>query len=232
MLQSTLNFNGLPLKARLAIVMFAASGAMTLAWALISQSFSSPVRFLLLLALAVGTARQKFRLYKDSSISFLTTVILLAILVAGTTEALLIAVCGVSVQTYFPGRKLVLYRLFFNAGMIAVTVKASCWIYSFCMAHGGLPNQLVAVVAASSVYYLGNSVFVSVMIAFSTQVRVFQLWHSHFASSAPSFMMAGLLSLLASEVTMRLPETAMLLLVIPVVISSYYFSLRLVETRA
>jgi hypothetical protein len=116
--------------------------------------------------------------------------------------------------------------------MIAVTVKASCWIYSFCMAHGGLPNQLVAVVAASSVYYLGNSVFVSVMIAFSTQVRVFQLWHSHFASSAPSFMMAGLLSLLASEVTMRLPETAMLLLVIPVVISSYYFSLRLVETRA
>lgn len=215
--------------------MFAAAGSITLAWELMSQPFSSPVRFLLLLVLAAGTANKKFRLYKDSSISFLTSVILLSILVAGTAEALLIAVCGVAVQTYFPARKLVLHRLFFNAGMIAVTVKASCWIYSFCMTHhsqGGSANELVAVVAASSVYYPGNSLSVSLMIALSTRRRVWRLWLDHFAPSAPSFLIAGLLSLLASEVTMRLPETAMLLLVLPVVISSYYFSLRLSESRS
>ena len=194
-MQSVTQFRVLPSKAQVVIALFAAGGALTTAWSVMSQPLSSPVRFLLLLALAVGTAHQKFRIYRDSSISFLTSVILLAILVAGATEALLIAVCGVSVQTYFPGRKLVLYRQFFNTGMIALTVKASCMAYSYCMAQGGLPNQLVAVVAASSVYYLGNSFFVSLVIAFSTRVRAFELWQGHFASSAPSYLMAGLLSL-------------------------------------
>ena len=228
-----LKFGALPLKARTAIVMFAAFGGITLASTLFFEPFASPVRFLLLLALALRTAHTKFRLYKDSSISFLTSVILLAILIAGTTEALLIAVCGVTFQTYFPARKLVLHRVLFNAGMIALTVKASCWIYTFCMTHqqGGFGNEALAILAASSVYYLGNSLSVSFMIALTTGARMLRLWFEHFASSAPTYLMAGLLSLLASEVTMRLSESAMLLLVLPVVIGSYYFSLQLVEKR-
>jgi hypothetical protein len=229
-----IKFGTLPVKARTAIMMFAILGAITLASTLLYQPFTSPVRFVLLLALAVGTANTKFRLYKDSSISFMTSVILLSILIAGTTEALLIAICGVSVQGYFPSRRLVLHRLLFNAGMIAVTVKATCWTYTYCMTHpqGGLTNQLVAVLAASSVYYLGNSISVSLMIALTTGARMLRLWNEHFASSAPSFLMAGLLSLMASEITMRLSENTMVLLVLPVVIGSYYFTLRLVETRA
>src|SRR5947207_2558472 len=167
MIQSMLKFGTLPLKARTAIAMFAVGGAIAVGSTVLSEPFHSPVRFMFLLALAAGTANRKFRLYRDSSISFLTSVILLSILIAGTTEAVLIAICGVGVQTYFPSRKLVLHRLIFNAGMIALTVKASCWIYTFSMTHpqGGLTNQLVAIIAASSVYYLGNSVSVSLMIA-------------------------------------------------------------------
>src|SRR5439155_7030935 len=96
---------------------------------------------------------------------------------------------------------------------------------------GGLTNQLVAIIAASSVYYLGNSVSVSLMIALTTGARLFRLWSDHFAASAPSFLIAGLLSLLASQMTMKLFENPVLLLVLPVVVGSYYFTLRLVETR-
>ena len=233
MIQSMLKFGTLPLKARTAIAMFAIGGTIALASAVLFEPFHSPLRFLILLALAVGTANRKFRLYRDSSISFLTSVTLLSILIAGTTEAILIAICGVGIQTYFPSRKLVLYRLVFNAGMIALTVTASCWIYTFSMTHpqAGLTNQLVAVIAASSVYYLGNSISVSVMIALTTGAPLFRLWSDHFAACAPSFLMAGLLSMLASQVTMKLLVNPMLLLILPVVIGSYYFTLRLVESR-
>src|SRR4051812_43902522 len=117
-----LKFGTLPVKARAAIAIFAIGGAAAVASTLLFDPFTAPVQFLLLMALALGTANRKFRLYRDSSISFLTSVILLAILTAGTTEALVIAICGVSIQTYFPSRKLVLHRLVFNAGMIAITV--------------------------------------------------------------------------------------------------------------
>ncbi len=233
MIQSMLKFGRLPLKARTAIAMFAIAGALALASAVVFEPFHSPVRFLVLLALAVVTANRKFRLYRDSSISFLTSVTLLSILIAGTTEAILIAICGVGIQTYFPARKLVFHRLVFNAGMIALTVKASCWIYTFSMTHpqAGVTNPLVAIIAASSVYYLGNSISVSTMIALTTGAPLLRLWNDHFAASAPSFLMAGLLSMLASQATIKMLGNPMLLLILPVVVGSYYFTLRLVESR-
>ncbi len=232
MIQQIFKFSVLPLKARVAIAMFAICGASALVWAAPSQSISSPVRFLFLLALAVGTAHKKFHLYRNSSISFLTSVTLLSVLIASTAETLLIAVCGVAVQTYFPSRRLVPHRMIFNLGMISVTVAASCWIYAFCMSlsQGGTPNQLIAVIAASSVYFLGNTVFVSLMIALTKNQSVWRLWLDHFAPSAPSFMIAGLLSLLVSQTMMRLPETVVLVLILPVVIGSYYYSVRLVRS--
>jgi len=234
MIQTMFKFGTLPLKARTAIVMFAIAGSIALASAVLFEPFRSPVRFLILLALAVGTANRKFRLYRDSSISFLTSVTLLSIWIAGTTEAILIAICGVAVQSYSPSRKLVLYRLVFNAGMIALTVKASCWIYTFTMTHpqAGLTNPLMAVIAASSVYYLGNSISVSTMIALTTGAPLLRLWNDHFSASAPSFLMAGLLSMLTSQLTLKLLLNPVLLLILPVVVGSYYFTLRLVETRA
>ncbi len=231
--QSTAKTGSLPLKVRTAVGLFAACGALTLAWTLMSQSVTSPVRFLLLLVLAVGTANKKFRLYKDSSISFLTSVVLLSLMVAGPVDAILIAICGVAVQTYFPSRKLVMHRLLFNAGMIAVTVKATCWTYTFCTAltPEGPLNQLIAALAAASVYYLGNSLSVSLMVALSTGKGMWRMWLDHFAPSAPSFLVAGLLSLLASQVTMKLPEATMLVAIIPVVICCYNYTLQFVETR-
>jgi hypothetical protein len=77
-----------------------------------------------------------------------------------------------------------------------------------------------------------NSLAVSLMIALTTGARLFRLWSDHFAASAPSFLMAGWLSVLASQVSMKLFENPMPLLVLPTVIGSYYFTLRLVENRS
>jgi hypothetical protein len=146
MIQAMIRFGTLPLKARTAIAMFAIGGAISVASALLFEPFHSTVRFLILLALAVATANRKFRLYRDSSISFLTAVILLSILIAGTAEAILIAICGVGIQTYSPSRRFIPHRMLFNGGMVALAVKASCWIYAFSMTHagGGAANPLLS----------------------------------------------------------------------------------------
>jgi len=53
---------------------------------------------------------------------------------------------------------------------------------------------LTATVIASFVYFLGNSVSVSLIISLSKGVSMVDIWLNHFLNSAPSFVIAGLLS--------------------------------------
>ena len=121
--QST--FTTMPAAARFAIVLFAITGLAAVAYAMIFQMGFAPVRLFLLMAAATLCAQAKVKLYKASTISLLTSVVLLAVISEGLGSALIVAVFGVTVQTVVPSKKLVLHQLAFNLGMITLTVTAT-----------------------------------------------------------------------------------------------------------
>ena len=226
-------FQNLPLPARCAVAIFGVAGVITILWTALSEPFNGVLQLLAIVGLAVATAQMKVRLYKDSTISFLTSVVLLSLLIGGTREALLAGICGVTVQTYFPHRKLELHRLVFNVGMIAVTIQSSAWVYAFFLSRssGSFPSTLASILGASSMYYLGNSLSVSLIIALSKRESMLRLWLDHFIYAAPSFIIAGLLSLLAFELAQS-REGFMLLTLVPVASITYYASVRNAGARA
>jgi len=191
-------------------------------------------RIVVLLALAAASARAKVKLYRETSLSFLTSVVLLAVITQGPAVAVLIAVFGVTVQSFLPKRKLVLHQAVFNAGMISVTVTATWWIHH--TLAGALPltqmsAETTATVLASFAYFLGNSVSVSLMVALTKGMSMFHVWANHFMYSAPSFLIAGMLSLgligLAGTASLWI-----IVAVIPVVAFPYYCSVRLTGQTA
>src|SRR5438094_5997039 len=155
-------------------------------------------RLVLLAGVAMISARAKVNLYRGSTISFLTCVVLLAVMREGPGVAVLLGVCGVTVQNMFPSKKLVLHQLAFNAGMIALTVTATWWTHH---PLAGLPAldtvsaELAATVLSSFMYFLGNSISVSLIVSLSQKISIIHIWSNHFLYSAPSFLIAGLLSL-------------------------------------
>ncbi|HLH32140.1 MAG TPA: hypothetical protein VKY31_13130, partial [Terriglobia bacterium] len=152
----------------------------------------------LLFALAVVCARAKVNLYRGSTISFLTCVVILAVIREGPAVAMLVGIAGVTVQTFFPSRKLVLHQLAFNIGMIALTVLATWSTYHLLVGRPGietLPTELTATILASFMYFLGNSISVSLIVSLSQGAPMLHLWSTHFLHSAPSFVIAGLVSL-------------------------------------
>jgi hypothetical protein len=155
-------------------------------------------RIFFLLAIAAGTARVKVNLFKGSTLSFLTSVVLLAVVQEGPAVAVLVGLFGVTIQTVFPSRKVVLHQLAFNTGMIALTVTASWLTYhTLASTHvlDSMSSKMMATVLASFTYFLGNSISVSLIVALSKGMSVFNIWFHHFLFSAPSFLIAGLLSL-------------------------------------
>src|SRR5215471_16997265 len=120
-------FTSLPLAARCTIVLFGIAGLAAVLYTMAFQPNLASNRIFLLLAMAAGTARIKVNLFKGSTLSFLTPVVLMAVIQEGPAVAVLVGLCGVTIQTVFPAKRFVLHQLAFNAGMIALTVTAS-WL--------------------------------------------------------------------------------------------------------
>jgi hypothetical protein len=180
------------------------------------------------LVLAAAGARIKIDLFRGSTISFLTCVVLLAVIQESPSVAIFSAICGVTVQTVFPSKKIVLHQVAFNAGMIAVTVDAS-WLTYHALARAHAPHLIspvmIAAMSASIIYFLGNSVSVSLILALTNGLSMFQIWFHHFLFAGPSFLIAGLLSLALSAIvgTSSFLMLATLLLLISI---AYYCSVR------
>ena len=214
--------------------MFAIMGFASVVYVVVHDMRFAPGHLGLLMAAATAFAKAKVKLYKASTISLLTSVVLLAIVMDGLAAALIVAVFGVTVQMAVPPKKLVLHQLIFNLGMIATTVTAT-WFTHESLAGVGTANPLsteaMATLMASFVYFLGNSISVSLIIALTQKVSMAEVWLKHFMCTAPSFLLAGLLSLGVVALISN-QSVAIAAALVAAVSLSYYASIRLMRYRA
>ena len=222
-------FQKYPWLAKWTIGLFVAAGIAAGALSISLQESFEITRMLVLLAVAAAGARSKVTLHRGATISFLTAVVLFAVISEGPAVAVLTAVCGVTIQTWLPSRKVPLHQIVFNAGMIAVTVMLT-WLTHH-MLSDALPlatmsAEMTATVFASFVYFLSNSIFVSLIVAATQGVSMLQIWSGHFVYSAPSFLIAGMLALGVMGLTSANSLT-LLAALLSVIGLTYYCSVRL-----
>jgi len=214
--------------------MFAIMGFASVVYVVVHDMRFAPGHLGLLMAAATACAKAKVKLYKASTISLLTSVVLLAIVMDGLASALIVAVFGVTVQMAVPPKKLVLHQLIFNLGMIATTVTAT-WFTHESLAGVRTANPLsteaMATLMASFVYFLGNSISVSLIIALTQKMSMAEVWLKHFMCAAPSFLLAGLLSLGVVALISN-QSVAIAAALVAAVSLSYYASIRLMRYRA
>ena len=216
----------LPRAAQVAVCVFGMIGISGLIGAILTLELLDYSYFWLLLFLAVVTGQAKVRLIAGSSLSLITTVVLIAVMMLGTPAGTLVGICGVFVQSIFPSRKFVFHQLIFNLGMIVLTTWLSSAAYYKVArdVHAMGIERLTGALVASIVYYLGCSVCVSMIVGLSSKKSILRLWHDNFLYTAPSFVVAGLLSFLVSEFIGS--ERATLLLVVAPVLYLCYYSYR------
>ena len=226
-MKPTDTFKALPLAAQRAIVMFGFAGMFALASAIRHDMGGIlSVRLMVLLLFATLTALLKARLYRGTTLSFLTAIVLMAVIRDSAAVSIIIAIWGVTVQTLFPSRKLIPYRLAFNSGMIALTAGASSWAFHSLATNNPsiqlIPGGILATILAAFVYFAGNSISISFIVALTQQVSIFDIWINHFMCSAQSFLMAGLLAFFVTLVSIGFMVIAVSL----TIVFSYYCAIR------
>jgi diguanylate cyclase (GGDEF)-like protein/putative nucleotidyltransferase with HDIG domain len=217
------NFSSIPRKAQALVLYFGVMGSYELIVALQEVRLKDAHALALMLFLAVVTARTKVRLIAGSTLSLLTTVVLASLLMLGPKTAILVGACGVLVQCVFPIKRMIPHHLFFNLGMIALTISMAGMGYYWLVPKpdSALADQFAGALVASLIYYLGNSVYVSTVVSFSGRGSIFRIWHDNFLYTAPSFFIAGALSFAALKLASSF-HPSVLIAVVPVLYLSYY----------
>ena len=197
------DFKALSTQARFLILLFGLAGLLAAGMVMLSGEVQQYERLALLVLLGAATAHAKVKLSNTSTLSLLTSVVMMSLMMEGIIGAVVVGVAGVTVQAFLPSQKFVVHRFVFNAAMVILAVQAASvpyyWVISQQLAVTFLGN-LLGIAAASLTYYLGNSISVSLIVAATECKSVFRVWYDQFMMAAPSFLSAGLVSLVVVEV--------------------------------
>lgn len=154
--------------------------------------------FLVLLVASSLASALKLRLPLGSSASNLSisyTFDFAALLLLGTTPAMLLAAVSAWTQSRIAtARYNPTFRVTFNVAALMLTVQAAGHIFEWA---GGRPgtfsilSNAKPLVATALVYYLTNTSLVGVAVALTTRQGLWNVWHSNFLWTAPSYFVGA-----------------------------------------
>ena len=215
-------FNSLPIAARAVVVLFGLAGLRELIHALRAIHLQNYASLALMLLLAVAAALMRVQLIGGkSTLSMLTPVVLASLLMLGADAAVLIGVCGMVVSCVSSKRRAI--EVVFNAAVIALSVSMAGMAYNQTLSAGeaSLSEEFVGTLVASFVYFLCDSLYLSLIISLAKRKSILRVWHDTYLYTAPSFFIAGELSFAAVKLTAAFHPIALLVLV-PVFYSTFY----------
>ena len=225
-----LAWNALPRVAQLYVTLIVVAGASVLTtW--LPRAYPRPVAFLTVLAMACMTAAWKVNLpiplISGSTLSMSYAAKMMALLLLGPREAVLIAVAAAFTQcTYKAKRSYPMYRTVFSMSGEALTMAGTSVAYAWL---GGLvgpaDSPLIAlakpITGAIAIYFLFNTGLVAAAIALSTNQPITKVWRDDFLWSGVTFMVAGSAGAAAAVVISRGHFWIAMLMIAPI-----YFTYR------
>jgi diguanylate cyclase (GGDEF)-like protein/PAS domain S-box-containing protein len=186
-----------PLGARLFIVAVVAAAILVVLFRVPRHIDNLRGFFVLLVASSLASGL-KLRLPLGTSASNLSisyTFDFAALLLLGPGPATLVAGFSAWTQSRFAtARHNPLFRVLFNIAALMLTVQAAGATFIFFGGHPGtfdLEETSKPLVASALIYYLVNTSLVGTAIALSTRQRLWNVWHSSFLWTAPSYFVGA-----------------------------------------
>jgi len=178
---------------------------------LLPTDLPQPLLFAVLLGIACITSTWKvtlpIALSSGSTLSVSYAADLMALLLLGPRQAMVIAVAGVVTQcTVNLKQPYPIYRTVFSAAGEAITIAVTAAVYGWL---GGSAGSLAffemakPLVGAITAYFCVNTSLVAAVIGLSTHRSIWKVWRDDFLWSAASFMVAASAGAFAAVVVER-----------------------------
>jgi PAS domain S-box-containing protein len=219
---NALAWNALPLAARVYVTGVIIGGVFLMV-KFFPTTIPDAVSFGALVALACLTSAWKVNLpvhpSSGSTLSVSCAADLMALMLLGPQQAMVVAVAGVWTQCTFNVRRpYPSYRTIFSMAAEAVTMQATGLVYLWLQGEPGLHMASLpkALVGMSATYFFVNTGLLAGAIALSTRQNAWKVWNESFLWSGPSFMVAGAAGAIGAVVIQRDDHWMAILMLAPV----------------
>jgi PAS domain S-box-containing protein len=213
----------LPRPAQLYVALVIAAGVVLMV-ALFPAEFPDPLLFGALLLFSCVTSAWKvtlpLSLSSGSTLSVSYAADLMALLLLGPEQAMVIAVAGAWTQcTFNVKRSYPSYRTIFSMAGEAITIQTTGLVFAWL---GGAPALLdmaslpKALFGGIMAYFVVNTGLVAGAIALSTRQSTWKVWHDNFLWVGPSYIVAGAAGAAAALVVARGSHWLALLMLAPI----------------
>lgn len=219
--------------ARVYIALIIVSGIVLLADAVVNARSLQPARFVVLLALAVLTARLRVKLPGITGVmSVNLPFILLAVALTGAAEALAVGLVSTFAQSMPRSmRKANIVQIVFNCCAITLAVGMARWIYASPEIASVVSAPALRLALAAAGYFLANTVLVALVLSLTESVSLLRTWAEMFQLSfvylVASAGVAGLALLVGQEIGWQVP-----LALLPIMLGVYQSYRRFFATTA
>jgi diguanylate cyclase (GGDEF)-like protein/putative nucleotidyltransferase with HDIG domain len=227
--QGVQTLRGLPAPARAYVGAVVASGAVTIAIALVQLQLDHPLLFATLLGLATLTSAAKIELplpRSHSNLSLSHAVNFWALFALGPAAAACIAAVSALAQcTLRSGGHNPLHRTVFSVASLTLTTAVAGLTLGFVVSDpDGIASLARAAAVVAPVYFFVNSALVAAAIALSTRQPLVSVWQRNFLWSAPSYLAGAAVAAMATAASARGWSGWLALLAVPLylVFRSYH----------
>jgi PAS domain-containing protein len=192
---------------RLYVATATALGAFLTIW-FAPSGIANPMAFATLVVLSCLTSTWKvmlpLSLSNNCTLSVSYVADLMALMLLGPHEAMIVALAGAWVQcTVRVKQRYPPYRTAFSLAAEVITMQATGVVYAGLGGFAADANLIALqkpLVGAIVTYFLVNSTIFAVVIALAGRQRVWRVWNENFLWSAPSFMVAGVMGAIAATI--------------------------------
>jgi PAS domain S-box-containing protein len=220
---NALAWNSLPFLARVYVAGVIIGGAFLMV-KFFPTTIPDTASFAALIALSCLTSSWKVNLplhpSSGSTLSVSCAADLMALMLLGPQQAMVVAVAGVWTQCTFNVRRpYPPYRTIFSMAAEAVTMQATGLVYLWLHGAPELLNVASipkALVGMSATYFFVNTGLLAGAIALSTRQNAWKVWNESFLWSGPSFMVAGAAGAIGAVVIERGDHWMAILMLAPV----------------
>jgi putative nucleotidyltransferase with HDIG domain len=198
-----------------------AGGFVCLAAGLIPWQSNSVLLFVSYFVLSAIASGLKIALRgQDGTVSVNFVFFLIGICSMTLSETLVLALVSTSVQCFWPKPKHIGFAHFaFNLSQVALGISAAFWTYSLLLNHVFHGHAALALLLATIVYFLLNSIIVATVVALAESTSLSQRWVSY-AWTFPYYLVGAAIAGVI-QILNRVAGWEMGILVLPAVYTIY-----------
>lgn len=212
---------GVPTRARPFVLVVCASGILCLITALLHWYSSNGLLFGSYLVLTALASSWKIDLQDHAgTVSVNLVFFLVGVCTMTLQETLALAVVATAVQCFWRRKTIGLVHFAFNLSQLALAITAAYWTYMLFLGrvfHGRAP---LALLVATVVYFLLNTVLVATVIALSEGISIIKKWTSVYSWTFPYYLVGAAIAGVIQLVN-RIAGWEMSILVLPAVYAIY-----------